>query len=563
MQKLLRWRAPGRWPLPSVDCDGKLVRLSPSVNHDMRLSRARASHLGTRVTILLLSLLSGCRRAEPALDRHALVDSRDWYDPRSLDPAHATDVPSGRAVAYLFDGLTRFSPDAKIEPGLAERWDVSDDGITYTFHLRRGVTYSDGTPFVAGHVALSFARVLDPKTKSGTVWPLLPIKGAKEFAEGKGTSIGVAFPNDSTVVITLEQPLAIFPKLLAMPVASITPPHVGADFSEKPVGTGPWRLVAWKHDDYLKFARNPTYFGGASTIDTLIARIIPEPSTAVAEFESGTVDILYVPEDQTRAWEDTDARKARLTSAPALRLWYIGVNTTRGPLKDARVRRAIAQAIDVPLLLKQLLAGRGRVAAGVIPPSLEGADTTRRVIPYDSAAAKSALAAAGFPNGIDLELWCSQTAPFPRLAQTIQAYLAAAGIRVKIVQRDASSMRAAARAGQTDLVLKDWYADYPDAENFLYPLLHTANRGAGGNVSFFSDTTFDRLVDASHRESDAAKRAALYRQADSIAYNQMGLVPLFFYNELYAIQPWVQGFEVPVIFNGQRWTKVKLGAANK
>jgi len=513
-------------------------------------------------TVLVVTLLSGlaaCRRAEPAPERHTLVDSRDWYDPRSLDPARATDVPTGRAVAYLFDGLTRFTPDARIEPGLASRWDVSDDGLRYTFHLRTDVKFHDGTPFRARHVLQSFTRVLDPATKAGSVWPLYPIKGARAFAGRPGDPLGIEVVDDSTVVITLEEPFAIFPKLLAMPITSIVPETIGADFSEHPVGTGPWRLVEWKHDDYLKFARNTTYFGGAPTIDTLIARIIPEPSTAVAEFESGAVDILYVPEDQTKAWEDTDTRSARLTSAPALRLWYLGVNTTRGPLVDVRVRRAIASALDVPTLLAQLLAGRGRVAAGVIPPSLEGADTARTAIAYDSAAARALLTEAGFANGVDLELWCSQTAPFPRLAQSIQAYLAAANIRVKIVQRDASAMRAAARAGQTDLVLKDWYADYPDAENFLYPLLHSANTGAGGNVSFFSDKAFDALVDASRREPDAARRAALYRQADSLGYAQMGLVPLFFYNELYAVQPWVQGFEVPVIFNGQRWTGVSLG----
>ncbi len=509
--------------------------------------------------ISLVVASGACRRAEPAAERHTLVDSRDWYDPRSLDPAHATDVPTGRAVAYLFDGLTRFTPDARIEPGLARAWEVSADGLQYTFHLRRGVTFHDGTPFEARHVVHAFTRVLTPATKAGSVWPLYPIKGARAFADGKGTALGISAPDDSTVLITLEEPFAIFPKLLAMPIASIVPDSVDANFSEHPVGTGPWRLVEWKHDDYLKFAKNAKYFDGAPSIDTLVARIIPEPSTAVAEFESGTVDLLYVPEDQTRAWEDTDTRSARLTSAPALRLWYIGVNTTRGPLKDARVRQAIASAIDVPTLLKQLLAGRGRVAAGVIPPSLEGADTTRRIMPFDAGVARALLHEAGINNGVDLELWCSQTAPFPRLAQSIQAYLAAADIRVKIVQRDASSMRAAARAGQTDLVLKDWYADYPDAENFLYPLLHSANRGAGGNVSFFSDPEFDKLVDASRREPDATKRATLYRQADAIAYKQMGLVPLFFYNELYAVQPWVQGFEVPVIFNGQRWTKVKLG----
>lgn len=510
----------------------------------------------------LAATLGGCRSGESSPERHTLVDSRDWYDPRSLDPARATDVPTGRAVAYLFDGLTRFTPDARIEPGLARSWDVSADGLRYTFHLRAGVKFHDGTPFVSRHVAQSFRRVLDPATKAGSVWPLYPIKGARAFADGKGAeaaTLGIETPDDTTVVITLEEPFAIFPKLLAMPIASIVPDSIGADFSEKPVGTGPWRLVEWKHDDYLKFARNTAYFGGAPKIDTLVARIIPEPSTAVAEFESGTVDILYVPEDQTKAWEDTDTRSARLTSAPALRLWYIGVNTTRGPLKDVRVRQAIASALDLPTLLSQLLAGRGRVAAGVIPPSLEGADTTRRPMPYDTGTARALLAEAGFPNGIDVELWCSQTAPFPRLAQSIQAYLAAANIRVKIVQRDASSMRAAARAGQTDMVVKDWYADYPDAENFLYPLLHSANRGAGGNVSFFSDSAFDRIVDASRREADAAKRAALYRQADSLGFARMGMVPLFFYNELYAVQPWVQGFEVPVIFNGQRWTGVSLG----
>ena len=511
------------------------------------------------LSLALLTSLGACRSDSAAPERHTLIDSRDQYDPRSLDPAHATDVPSGRAVAYLFDGLTRFTPDARIEPALARTWDVSDDGLRYTFHLRTGVRFSDGTVFRASHVARSFRRVLDPATKAGSVWPLFPILGARDYAEGKGTTLGVAVVDDSTVVITLDAPFAIFPKLLAMPIASIVPDSIVGNLSEAPVGTGPWRLVEWKHDDYLKFARNPEYFDGPPTIDTLVARIIPEPSTSVAEFESGTVDLLYVPEDQTKAWEETDTRSARLTSAPSLRLWYIGVNTTRGPLKDVRVRRAIAAALDVPTLLSQLLAGRGRVAAGVIPPSLEGADTTRQTVPYDSAAARALLAEAGFPRGIDIELWSSQTPPFPRLAQSIQAYLGAAGIRVKLVQRDAPSMRSAARAGQTDLVLKDWYADYADAENFLYPLLHTANRGAGGNVSFFSNADFDRLVDASRVEKDAGKRAALYRQADSVGYANMGMVPLFFYNDLYAVQPWVQGFDAPMIFNGQRWTKVTLG----
>jgi peptide/nickel transport system substrate-binding protein/oligopeptide transport system substrate-binding protein len=215
----------------------------------------------------------------------------------------------------------------------------------------------------------------------------------------------------------------------------------------------------------------------------------------------------------------------------------------------------------VNTILQQVLGGRGQVASGVIPHSLDGADKGRQPYAYDPAKAKQLLAAAGHPNGIDVELWCSQTAPYPRIAETIQGYLNAAGIRAKIVQRDASSVREAARKGATDLVLKTWYADYPDAENFLYPLLHSANKGVGGNVSYYASPRFDSLVTLARREQDDAKRIDLYRQADRIAFDDAPMLFLFFYNELYAVQPWVKGFQMPAIFNGQRWEKVEIAGA--
>lgn len=505
-----------------------------------------------------------CRGAESAPQRRSLIDSRDTYDPRSLDPALSTDVPTGRAVGYVFDGLLRFTPDARLEPSLAERWELAPDGTRYVFHLRRGVTFHDGTPFVARQVVRSFHRVLDPAARGGRGWPLFPIAGAREFAAGTAPRIrGLSAPDDSTVVIVLTEPLAIFPKLLAMPVAAIVPDSTPADFGEHPVGTGPWKLVEWRHDDYLRFAANPAYWDGAPKSDSLIARIVPEPSTAVAEFESGNVDVLYIPEAETRAWEQTDDRSALLQSAPALRLWYVAINTTRGPLADVRVRQAINHAIDAAQILEQLIGGRGRLAAGVIPPSLDGADTARRPYAHDVAKAKALLAAAGHPGGIDVELWCSQSAPFPRVAEAIQSFLAQAGIRAKIVQRDASSVREAGRAGSVDLLLKDWYADYPDAENFLYPLLHSANAGVGGNVSFYSNPRFDELVTRSRREQRDSTRARLYREADAVAFADAPMAFLFFYNELYAVQPWIAGFRVPTIFNGQRWVDVELRGAER
>jgi ABC-type transport system substrate-binding protein len=551
-----RWR---RGIILAVESRGaRRATRSPDLRHDPRPLMRRpllvvlaAAHAAT----------VACRGGENAANRRSFVDSRDTYDPRSLDPALSTDVPTGRAVSYVFDGLTRFTPDARVVPGLAERWEVSPDGRVYTFHLRQGVKFHDGRPLTAAHVKSSFERVLAPGSTAGRSWPLDPITGAADFFSGKSKSLaGVQVVDDSTVRVALKDPLTIFPKFLAMPVASIVPAGAGADFGEKPVGTGPWKFVEWRHDDYIKFARNDGYYGGTPGADTLIARIIPEPSTSVAEFEAGNVDILQVPESETRTWEQTDEKSARLASAPALILYHVAINTTRGPLADARVRQAINHAIDTKAILDQILAGRGRQAAGVIPRALDSTGT-RAPYAYDVAKAKQLLAAAGHANGIDVELWSAQDATLARLAQSIQGYLNAAGIRTKIVQRDASSAREAARNGQVDLFVKTWYADYPDADAFLYPLLHSASKGAGGNYSFYASPAVDSLIGLARRTPDDTQRAALSRQADSVAFADAPMAYLFFYDNLYAIQPWIQGFQVPTIFNGQRWIDVKVNPA--
>ncbi len=511
---------------------------------------------------LLVALLaaSACRGGEPsATSRHTLIDARDTYDPRSLDPALSTDVPTGRVVSYVFDGLTRFIPDGRLAPGLANRWEISPDGLTYTFHLRPGVRFQNGQPLTARDVVHSFTRALAPSTHGGNPDPLLHIRGAAAFAAGKATSIsGLSAPNDSTVVITLNQQLAIFPKLLAMPVASVLPAGAPAIIGDHPIGTGPWKLVRWKHDDYLLFARNEAYWAGSPKEDSLEARIIAEPSTAVAEFEDGNVDVAEIPPDEIESWEADSAKRRLLMQAPALQLVYVAINTTRGALRHRRVRQAINDAVDTKTILAQLVHGEGRLAAGVIPPSLGGADTSRAPYPYDPARARALLTAAGYPHGIDVELWTGTTPLMIRVAEAIQAYLDAAGIRTKIVQRDAASAREAARQGRTDLFLKDWYADYPDAEDFLEPLLGSANVGVGGNVSFYRNPAFDRLMAEARGQPDPFKRDTLYERADSLAFVDAPMLYLYFYHRVYAVQPWIEGFRPPAIFNGQRWTDVRI-----
>jgi len=496
-----------------------------------------------------------CSRA--AAGRAGLV-YYESYDPRSLDPALSTDVPTGEMVTLAYDRLTQFDPDGRLEPALADRWTASRDGRRYVFHLRAGVKFHNGTPLTPAAVRVSFLRVLAPGTKGGRPWPLYPIAGAEAYAAGRaGDVTGMTLVGDSGLAFTLTEPLAIFPKFLAMPVASVVPPPP-ADPGERPIGTGPWRFVAWQHDDALTFARNPDYWGGAPLTDTLIVRIIPEPLTRAAEFEAGRLSVIEVPFGETARWRAQHPHW--LVEKPALRVVYVALNNRRGPLSDVRVRRAINQAVNVPEILATVYGGRGIRARGAIPPALAGSDTTRPAYDYDPAAARRLLAQAGYATGIDLQLWrTAANVELSRAAQAIQSQLAAVGVRVELVERDASSQREAARKGQADMVILDWWADYPDADNFLYPLFYSGSFGPGGNYAFYADAVTDSLILAARRTVDETARTALYRRIDARVYAAAPWLYLWFPKDLWAHRPELSGWDLPVIFNGQRWTHARLG----
>src|SRR5216117_2360645 len=482
------------------------------------------------------------------------------YDPRSLDPALSTDVPTGEMVTLAFDGLTQFDADGRLLPALADRWTAGQDGSgsRYVFHLRPGVTFHDGTALTAAAVRASLLRVLSPATKGGRPWPLYPIAGAEAYAAGRAADVsGITVLGDSSIAFTLTEPLAIFPKFLAMPVASVVPAPPPGDPTQGPVGTGPWRFVAWQHDDYLRFARNPSYWGGAPAGDTLTVRIIPEPLTRAAEFEAGRISVVEIPFGETKKWEQE--HPDWLKRKPALRPIYVPLNNRRGPLRDARVRQAINHAVNVPEILRTVWNGRGALAAGSIPPTLGGSDRARRRYSYDTTEARRLLRAAGYPNGFSLQLWRSGTnVELGRVAQAIQAQLAAVGIQLEIVSRDASSMREAVRKGDTDMAILDWWADYPDADNFLYPLFHSASFGPGGNYAFYSDRVTDSLIMVARRTVDQPAREALYRRIDNRVFEAAPWLYLWFSVDLWAVQPTIEGWDLPVIFNGQRWTKARV-----
>ena len=364
------------------------------------------------------------------------------YDPRSLDPALSTDVPTGEVVSQLFDNLTQFDPDAQLQPGLARSWETDAAGRVYTFHLRQNASFHDGRPIKAADVRASLLRALAPGSTGGRNWPLYPIQGARAYAAGSASEVrGIVVPDDSTLILTLEEPLNVFPKLLAMPVAAIVPTPAPADFDQRPIGSGPWKFVSWSHDDAIVLAKNERYWGGSPKSDTLRIRIIPEPLTQAAEYEAGQLSVVEVPVGETRRWEQSHA--GELQRRPGLKDLYVAINTTRGPLKDVRVRHALNHAVDVRTLLGTLMSDRGVLAAGSLPPGILGHDSTRAPYGYDPAKARQLLTEAGYPGGFSIKLWRTQRAELSRLAQSIQQNLAEVGVRAEIVERDASSARAA------------------------------------------------------------------------------------------------------------------------
>ena len=481
-------------------------------------------------------------------------------DPVSLDPALSTDVQSGEMVTLVFDNLVQLDADGRLRPGLATAWEADSTGRRYTFHLRRGATFHDGRQIDAAAVRASLLRALDPRLRAGRQWPLFPIRGARAYAAGKAAAVaGITVPNDTTIVFALEEPLNTFPKLLAMPVAAIAPGDAPAGFGTSPVGSGPWRFVSWSHDDLLVFARNPGYWDGPPLADTLRVRIIPEPLTQAAEYESGALSVVEIPFGETRRWEQTSPDE--LQRRPALRDLFVAINTRRGPLRDVRVRRALNHAVDVETILRTSMAGRGVRAAGAIPPGLPGYDSTRQPYPWDTAAARRLLVEAGYPDGFAVRLWRSKRAELARAAQAVQQDLALVGIRVEVVERDAPSVRATVRNGEADLYLGDWWADYPDPENFLYPLFHSANAGPGGNYAFLADSLLDTMILRARSTPDSVEKERLTRAIDTRVYDLAPWIFLWFPVDMWAARPDVEGWRIPAVFTGQRWTEVRRTAA--
>lgn len=512
----------------------------------------------TAILVIIAASLAGC--GNPESDPRTLYLALET-PPNKIDPALAVDVAGGQIVSLIYQGLVRFSPEGKLEPDAATEWEIEDDGHRYIFTMDRQARFSDGSAVTAGDVVSSFERVLSPRSLSSRRWVLDRIRGAGAFADGEAASVaGLSTRGDSVVVIDLEEPFRPFIELLGMPAARIVHANSGPANGEStdsiPVGSGMWMLGDWRRGDYVSLVPNLHHPQYSRNIDEIRYRIIPEAFTRIAEYESGTLDILKIPLAELDRYLSDAANSEFIQSRPELRVLYVGLNTQRGPLKDVRVRRALNMAVNVDQIINVLTGGRGIRATGSVPPTLGGYEE-RDAYPFDPQRARRELSAAGFPEGFSMEIWQRDSPDGNRIVEAIQGYLHEVGVEVRIVKREWSAFKEAVGQGKVDAFFLDWYADYPDAENFLYPLFHSANVGGGGNRAFLKNADVDALIERSHALTDPEEAWAVYAETDRMVYNLAPWIYLYFPRSFVLVSPRVRGYVYPALYLGEDFSMIQ------
>jgi peptide/nickel transport system substrate-binding protein/oligopeptide transport system substrate-binding protein len=515
---------------------------------------------GIALCLAVAAMLCGCaqRTIPPDTLRLRLSGS-----PTTLDPAFIVDVSGGRIAAKLFNGLVKLNDKGEIVPDVAEHWQVSDDGRTYTFTIRSGVRFSNGREVTASDVESSLKRLLSPTVSSPRCWILAYVAGAEDFAEGKTDSVaGISVADERTITIRLDSPFAPFPYLLTMPNAAIVPEEEvdrwGADFGFHPVGTGPFSLADWEQDVRLVLDANSSYYEGVPRVKHVEYIIIPEDLTSVVEFENENLDVLEIPAAEVSHYVRSKRWGEFVVSRTGLNTYYLGFNCQKEPFNDVRVRRAVSRAIDARKIAEKVLEGRVEPATGPIPPGLVEPPPLTEEHNYDPQSAIALLKEAGFESGLKTELMLSTGREELGVCEAIQSYLNELGIEAALVPLEWSAFKKAVASGEAPLFYMSWWADYPEAENFLFPTFHSSNWGAAGNRVRFASQAVDRAIERARGILDQRARAHEYRRIEKMIIDQAPWVFLWHRKEFYIRQPRVGGFKLFPVYSADKGTEIFL-----
>lgn len=441
-------------------------------------------------------------------------------DVSTLDPAIGYDWQNWSMIKSLFDGLMDYKPGTtELMKDLAKDYTISEDGTVFTFTLRKGVKFHNGREMTAEDVKYSLDRVTNPKTQSPGAGFFGSIKGFDEVSAGTTESLsGVTVIDPYTVKIELSRPDATFLHVMAINFSSIVPKEAvekwGADFGKHPVGTGAFSLQDWTLGQHLVFKRNASYWrAGVPKLDQITFEVGQEPIVALLRLQRGEADIPgdgIPPAKFLEVIKDAQY-KDLIIEGGQLHTGYVTMNVKMPPFDKLEVRKAVNMAINKERIIR-IINGRAVPANQPLPPTMPGYDTEYKGYAFDPEGAKALLAKAGFEDGFETELFVYNTDPNPRIAQSIQADLAAIGIKVELkALAQANVIAAGGEPDQAPMIWSGgmaWIADFPDPSNFYGPILGCAGAVKGGwNWSWYCNEELDKMATAADSVTDPARKA--------------------------------------------------------
>ena len=438
-------------------------------------------------------------------------------DVATLDPAIGYDWQNWSMIKSLYDGLMDYEPGTtELRPGLAESYDISEDGKVFTFKLREGVKFHNGRVMTADDVKYTLDRVTNPATQSPGAGFFGSIEGYDAVSSGEVTELsGVKVLDEQTVEITLSRPDATFLHVMGLNFASVVAKEAveaaGADFGKTAMGTGAFKLADWTIGQKLVFEKNQDYWReGLPYLDSVTFEVGQEPIVALLRLQNGEVDVPGdgIPPAKFQEVMGDPEQAARVIEGGQLHTGYITLNVKMAPFDNVDVRKAVNMAINKERIT-QVINGRAVPATQPLPPSMPGYTEGYEGYPYDPEAAKALLAEAGLSDGFETELFVMNTDPNPRIAQAIQQDLSKIGVKATIQSlAQASVIAAGGEADQAPMIWSGgmaWIADFPDASNFYGPILGCDGAVQGGwNWSWYCNADADAMAVKADSMTDPA-----------------------------------------------------------